>query len=29
MNCSFGTVDIWSTKKAGTSSYSCEGPLRS
>ncbi|GGU94081.1 hypothetical protein GCM10010275_34310 [Streptomyces litmocidini] len=29
MNCSFGTVEIWSTKVAGTSSYSCEGPLRS
>ncbi|MFD9485198.1 collagenase [Streptomyces sp. NPDC059991] len=29
MNCSFGTVDIWSNKKGGTSSYSCEGPLRS
>ncbi|MGW0122029.1 collagenase [Streptomyces sp. NPDC003327] len=29
MNCSFGPVEIWSTKVAGTSSYSCEGPLRS
>ncbi|MEU2235053.1 collagenase [Streptomyces vietnamensis] len=29
MNCSFGPIDIWSSKVAGTSSYSCEGPLRS
>ncbi|MFE0644342.1 collagenase [Streptomyces sp. NPDC058877] len=29
MNCSFGPIDIWSTKVAGTSSYRCEGPLRS
>ncbi len=29
MNCSFGPVEIWSTKVAGTSSFSCEGPLRS
>ncbi|MEV7413739.1 collagenase [Streptomyces sp. NPDC089919] len=29
MNCSFGPVEIWSTNKAGTSAYSCEGPLRS
>ncbi|MFD0071434.1 collagenase [Streptomyces sp. NPDC127166] len=29
MNCSFGPIDIWSTKVAGTSSFSCEGPLRS
>ncbi|RKT07445.1 microbial collagenase [Streptomyces sp. 3211.6] len=29
MNCSFGPVEIWSSKAAGTSSYSCEGPLRS
>ncbi|MFE7517254.1 collagenase, partial [Streptomyces sp. NPDC057540] len=29
MNCSFGPVDIWSSRVAGTSSYSCEGPLRS
>ncbi|MFJ5547421.1 collagenase [Streptomyces sp. NPDC093225] len=29
MNCSFGPVEIWSNNKAGTSSYSCEGPLRS
>ncbi|MFD8205051.1 collagenase [Streptomyces sp. NPDC059695] len=28
MNCSFGPVDIWSSRVAGTSSYSCEGPLR-
>ncbi|MFJ8013224.1 collagenase [Streptomyces sp. NPDC096339] len=29
MNCSFGPLEIWSNKVAGTSSYSCEGPLRS
>ncbi|MFJ9824640.1 collagenase [Streptomyces sp. NPDC101160] len=29
MNCSFGPVDIWSNHAAGTSSYRCEGPLRS
>ncbi|MFE7550581.1 collagenase [Streptomyces gardneri] len=29
MNCSFGPVDIWSSRVAGTSSFSCEGPLRS
>ncbi|MFJ6577364.1 collagenase [Streptomyces sp. NPDC091368] len=29
MNCSFGPVDIWSNRVAGTSSYTCEGPLRS
>ncbi|GAA3375605.1 collagenase [Streptomyces racemochromogenes] len=29
MNCSFGPVEIWDNKAAGTSSYSCEGPLRS
>ncbi|MFK0252019.1 collagenase [Streptomyces sp. NPDC090445] len=29
MNCSFGPVEIWDNRKAGTSSYSCEGPLRS
>ncbi|WP_245234553.1 collagenase [Streptomyces flavochromogenes] len=29
MNCSFGPIDIWSTRVAGTSSFSCEGPLRS
>ncbi|MGW2986652.1 collagenase [Streptomyces goshikiensis] len=28
MNCSFGPVEIWDTRKAGTSSYSCDGPLR-
>ncbi|MFD0366585.1 collagenase [Streptomyces sp. NPDC127114] len=28
MNCSFGPVEIWSTRTAGTSSYRCEGPLR-
>lgn len=28
MNCYFGAVDIWSSGKAGTSSYTCEGPLR-
>ncbi|MFF0487218.1 collagenase [Streptomyces sp. NPDC004435] len=29
MNCSFGPVDIWSTRVAGTSDFRCEGPLRS
>ncbi|OAR22672.1 peptidase M9 [Streptomyces sp. ERV7] len=29
MNCSFGAVDIWADKTGGTSSYTCEGPLRS
>lgn len=29
MNCSFGDVDIWSDRRAGTSDYLCEGPLRS
>ncbi|MEU8826779.1 collagenase [Streptomyces sp. NPDC048636] len=29
MNCSFGTVEIWSDGTAGTSPFSCEGPLRS
>ncbi|MGW1259528.1 collagenase [Streptomyces sp. NPDC002513] len=29
MNCSFGDVDIWSNRSAGTSDYTCEGPLRS
>ncbi|MGW7452395.1 collagenase [Streptomyces sp. NPDC054787] len=29
MNCSFGQLEIWSNKVAGTTSYSCEGPLRS
>ncbi|MCW7985794.1 peptidase M9 [Streptomyces platensis subsp. clarensis] len=28
MNCSFGPTEIWSTGKAGTSDFSCEGPLR-
>ncbi|RSS79692.1 collagenase [Streptomyces sp. WAC06614] len=28
MNCSFGPVEIWSNKVAGTSNFSCEGPLR-
>ncbi|AUG76176.1 peptidase M9 [Kitasatospora sp. MMS16-BH015] len=28
MNCSFGPVEIWTNGKAGTSSYTCEGPLR-
>ncbi|MFE3325476.1 collagenase [Streptomyces sp. NPDC059176] len=29
MNCSFGSVDIWSNGRAGSASYGCEGPLRS
>ncbi|MDJ0380201.1 collagenase [Streptomyces sp. G-G2] len=29
MNCSFGALEIWSNKVAGTSPYTCEGPLRS
>ncbi|MGX1885482.1 collagenase [Streptomyces sp. NPDC055287] len=29
MNCSFGEVHIWPDNRAGTSSYACEGPLRS
>ncbi|MFF8827971.1 collagenase [Streptomyces sp. NPDC015131] len=29
MNCSFGRVDIWPDRSAGTSDYLCEGPLRS
>ncbi|MFJ6937879.1 collagenase [Streptomyces sp. NPDC101132] len=29
MNCHFGPVEIWSNNVAGTSSYSCDGPLRS
>ncbi|MFE5711852.1 collagenase [Streptomyces sp. NPDC056501] len=29
MNCSFGPVDIWASRVAGTSSFTCEGPLRS
>ncbi|MFD3327771.1 collagenase [Streptomyces sp. NPDC058701] len=28
MNCSFGPVEIWTNKVAGSSPYSCEGPLR-
>ncbi|MFJ7266326.1 collagenase [Streptomyces sp. NPDC099050] len=28
MNCSFGVLDIWTNRVAGTSSYRCEGPLR-
>ncbi|GAA2776670.1 collagenase [Streptomyces showdoensis] len=28
MNCSFGPVEIWSTRVAGTSGFTCEGPLR-
>ncbi|MEU3354527.1 collagenase [Streptomyces sp. NPDC037389] len=28
MNCSFGTVDVWPGRAAGTADYSCEGPLR-
>jgi microbial collagenase len=28
MNCSFGEVTVWSTGRAGTSDYRCEGPLR-
>lgn len=28
MNCYFGPVDVWSTGQAGTSTYTCEGPLR-
>ncbi|MGA4954282.1 collagenase [Streptomyces lavendulocolor] len=29
MNCSFGEVEIWADRTAGTSDYACEGPLRS
>ncbi|MEV6651435.1 collagenase [Streptomyces sp. NPDC051219] len=29
MNCSFGPVDIWTNGRAGTATYSCDGPLRS
>ncbi|MFH8370516.1 collagenase [Streptomyces sp. NPDC018031] len=29
MNCSFGEVEIWSDRRAGTAGYTCEGPLRS
>ncbi|WP_240351147.1 collagenase [Streptomyces olivoreticuli] len=28
MNCTFGKVDIWSGRPAGTADFSCEGPLR-
>ncbi|MFJ5774232.1 collagenase [Streptomyces sp. NPDC093094] len=28
MNCSFGEVTVWSTGRAGTADYRCEGPLR-
>ncbi|MET9851968.1 collagenase [Streptomyces sp. NPDC006450] len=28
MNCSFGALEIWTNRVAGTSGYSCEGPLR-
>ncbi|KNB50723.1 collagenase [Streptomyces caatingaensis] len=28
MNCHFGTVDIWPDGTAGTTDYTCEGPLR-
>ncbi|MEU7430090.1 collagenase [Streptomyces sioyaensis] len=28
MNCSFGPTDIWSSGKAGSADFSCEGPLR-
>ncbi|GHF67710.1 collagenase [Streptomyces mashuensis] len=28
MNCSFGKVDLWSGRAAGTADYVCEGPLR-
>ncbi|MER7673621.1 collagenase [Kitasatospora sp. NPDC096128] len=28
MNCTFGKVDIWTNGKAGTTDYTCEGPLR-
>lgn len=29
MNCHFGTVDIWTDGRAGSATYTCEGPLRS
>lgn len=29
MNCSFGPVEIWSNRVAGTAGFTCEGPLRS
>nr|WP_254711657.1 collagenase [Streptomyces sp. TRM64462] len=28
MNCAFGEVEIWSDRTGGTSTYTCEGPLR-
>ncbi|MGW0389896.1 collagenase [Streptomyces sp. NPDC003042] len=28
MNCSFGPLQIWDSKVAGSAGYSCEGPLR-
>ncbi|MFV0127261.1 collagenase [Streptomyces sp. HMX112] len=28
MNCSFGEVEVWADGRGGTSSYTCEGPLR-
>ncbi|MGW5731745.1 MULTISPECIES: collagenase [Streptomyces] len=28
MNCAFGEVEIWANGRAGTSDYTCEGPLR-
>ncbi|WP_441247124.1 collagenase [Kitasatospora sp. McL0602] len=28
MNCYFGPVDVWTSGAAGTSTYTCEGPLR-
>ncbi|MBT2443208.1 collagenase [Streptomyces sp. ISL-36] len=28
MNCSFGPVQMWSKARAGTSTFTCEGPLR-
>ncbi|MFI2347493.1 collagenase [Streptomyces sp. NPDC019443] len=29
MNCHFGKVDLWTSRRAGTADYTCEGPLRS
>ncbi|MFH8347350.1 collagenase [Streptomyces sp. NPDC018045] len=29
MDCFFGAVDVWSDGRAGSASYTCEGPLRS
>ncbi|MFI6638159.1 collagenase [Streptomyces sp. NPDC050504] len=28
MNCTFGKVDVWTGGRAGTSSFTCEGPLK-